>query len=304
MRSPRYTILIANRNSGAVRRLSVSRVPLVVCAAAALFVPALFMLIGFGARQASRLELESLRASNETLKVENDSYREATGELAVQISSLQAALEQLSDQAQLDPATREAIQKLPALIRSRAIGGGALPPELSAPKTAETGASVGTFGLLRNVLGTLEDSLASVKTKVENQQALARATPSIWPVAGWLSSGFGNRTDPFTGQPDFHAGLDISADKGTPVRATADGVVESAGYNGNYGNCITLTHGFGIATRFGHLSGYAVGVGQKVKRGDIIGYVGATGRATSSHLHYEILLNGQPINPLRLLARP
>ena len=304
MRSPRYTILIANRNSGAVRRLAVSRVPLVVGASLALVLPALFMLIGFGARQASRLELESLRSSNETLKVENDSYREATGELAVQISSLQAALAQLSDQAQLDPATREAIQKLPALIRSRAMGGGALPPELSTPKTADTSASQGTFGLLRNVLGTLEDSLASVKTKVENQQALARATPSIWPVAGWLSSGFGNRTDPFTGQPDYHAGLDISADKGTPVHATADGVVELAGYNGNYGNCIVLAHGFGIATRFGHLSGYAVGLGQKVKRGETIGYVGATGRATSSHLHYEILLNGQPINPLRLLARP
>jgi murein DD-endopeptidase MepM/ murein hydrolase activator NlpD len=277
---------------------------LVVGASLALVLPALFMLIGFGARQASRLELESLRSSNETLKVENDSYREATGELAVQISSLQAALAQLSDQAQLDPATREAIQKLPALIRSRAMGGGALPPELSTPKTADTSASQGTFGLLRNVLGTLEDSLASVKTKVENQQALARATPSIWPVAGWLSSGFGNRTDPFTGQPDYHAGLDISADKGTPVHATADGVVELAGYNGNYGNCIVLAHGFGIATRFGHLSGYAVGLGQKVKRGETIGYVGATGRATSSHLHYEILLNGQPINPLRLLARP
>jgi len=154
------------------------------------------------------------------------------------------------------------------------------------------------------VLGVLEGSLASVKTKVESQQALARATPSIWPIAGWLSSGFGNRADPFTGQPDFHAGLDISADKGTPVRATADGVVELAAYNGNYGNCIMISHGFGIGTRFGHLSGYAVGVGQKVKRGDVIGYVGATGRATSSHLHYEILLNGSPINPLRLLARP
>ncbi|HUL72346.1 MAG TPA: M23 family metallopeptidase [Vicinamibacterales bacterium] len=278
--------------------------PLLVGTSLALIVPAVFMLIGLGARQASRLELESLRVSNETLKVENDSYREATGQLAVQISSLQAALEQLSDQAQLDPATREAIQKLPALIRSRAMGGGALPSTLSTSKTADASASQGTFGMLRSVLGTLEDSLASVKTKVENQQALARATPSIWPVAGWLSSGFGNRTDPFTGQPDFHAGLDISADKGTPVRATADGVVESAGYNGNYGNCILITHGFGIATRFGHLSGYAVGIGQKVKRGDTIGYVGATGRATSSHLHYEILLNGQPINPLRLLARP
>lgn len=303
MRSPRYTILIANRNSGAVRRLTVARLPVALAGAAVLGVPLIIMLIGLGARQATRLEVESLRTTNETLKVENESYREATGELTVQISSLQAALAQLSDQAQLDPATKEAIQKLPAVIRSRAVGG-SLPSSLTETPKAEPGTPQGTFGALRGLLGVLEDSLASVKTKVESQQALARATPSIWPIAGWLSSGYGNRSDPFTGQPDFHAGLDISADKGTPVRATADGVVESAAYNGNYGNSILISHGFGIETRFGHLSGYAVGVNQKVKRGDIVGYVGSTGRATASHLHYEILLNGSPINPLRLLARP
>ncbi len=300
MQSPRYTILIANRNSGAVRRLTIARLPLMLAGGAALGVPLLVMLMGLGARQASRLEVDSLRASNETLKVENDSYREATGALAGQIASLQAALVQLGDQAELDPATRDAIHKLPAVIRSRAVGG-SLPTGQAVAK-ADTGTPLGTFGMLRDLLGVLENRLASVKTTVENQQALARATPSIWPIAGWLSSGFGSRSDPFTGQPDFHAGLDISADKGTPVRATADGVVESAAYNGNYGNSILISHGFGISTRFGHLSGYAVGAGQKVKRGDVIGYVGATGRATAPHLHYEILLNGETINPLRLLA--
>jgi murein DD-endopeptidase MepM/ murein hydrolase activator NlpD len=115
---------------------------------------------------------------------------------------------------------------------------------------------------------------------------------------------YGNRKDPFTGQPDFHTGLDISAEYGTPIKATADGVVQSAGYNGNYGNSVVLDHGYGIGTRFGHMSRIAVRLGQKVLRGEVVGYVGATGRATSSHLHYEILMNGQPINPLRfLLAR-
>jgi murein DD-endopeptidase MepM/ murein hydrolase activator NlpD len=112
------------------------------------------------------------------------------------------------------------------------------------------------------------------------------------------------RPDPFTGRPDFHSGLDISADHGTPVKATADGKIESAEYAGNYGNPVVITHGFGIATRFGHLSRFAVRPGQHIKRGDVIGFVGSTGRATNTHLHYEILLNGQPINPLRLLARP
>ena len=143
-----------------------------------------------------------------------------------------------------------------------------------------------------------------MKTKVESQQALARATPSIWPLVGWLSSGFGKRRDPFTGAPDFHPGLDIAADRGTPVRATADGTVESAGYNGNYGNSVVIDHGFGIATRFGHLS--------RLRRAAPASRSSAaTSSATSAppaappapHLHYEILLNGQPINPLRLLGQ-
>jgi murein DD-endopeptidase MepM/ murein hydrolase activator NlpD len=300
MRSPRYTILIANRNTGAIRRLTVARRTALLFGLGVMTVP---LLMGLGVGGASQVELDGLRSANENLKVENESYRAATGELADQISTLQAALSELGDQAELDPATKAAIDKLPAIVKSRAMGGGAtaLAP---AGKSASVVTPDSTFGILRDLLGVMEDRLVSVRTRIESQQALARATPSIWPVTGWLSSRFGNRKDPFDGSPDFHPGLDISADKGTPVRATADGTVESAGYNGNYGNSIVLSHGFGIGTRFGHLSGYAVTVGQKVRRGDVIGYVGSTGRATSAHLHYEILLNGQPIDPLRLLARP
>ena len=123
-------------------------------------------------------------------------------------------------------------------------------------------------------------------------------------MAGWLSSGFGNRRDPFTGGEGFHPGLDISADAGEAVIAPGDGVVESASVNGNYGNLVVIDHGFGITTRYGHLSRFAVTAGQQIHRGDVIGYVGSTGRSTSPHLHYEIWINGQLTNPLRLLARP
>lgn len=296
MRSPRYTILIANRNTGVIRRLTLARRTAVLVAAGLAIVP---LLIGLGANNTDPVELNSLRLTNENLKIENESYRAATGELADQISSLQAALTQLGSQAELDPAARQALERLPAVIRSRAAGGGsvaAAAPEAS-PDT--------TFGVLKGLLGAIESRLASVKTKVENEQTLARATPSIWPLAGWLSSGYGARKDPFDGSTsDFHPGLDIAADKGAPVRATADGVVESAAYDGGYGNAVLVNHGFGISTRFGHLSGFAVHAGQQVHRGDVLGYVGATGHATAPHLHYEILLNGQQINPLRLLAKP
>jgi len=302
MRSPRYTILIANRNSGAVRRVTVARRTVGVALAGVTCIP---LLIGLGARTADPAEVELLRLNNESLRQENESYRVATGELAEQIASLQAALTQLGDQSLLDPTARQALERLPAVVRSRAAGGGVEAAVTPTPPHASADASPdSTFSLLRGLLGSMEMRLASVKSRVESEQALARATPTIWPIVGWLSSAFGNRRDPFDGTPEFHAGLDIAADRGTPVRATADGTVLTAGLNGNYGYSVLVEHGFGISTRFGHLSRFAVRPGQRVRRGEAIGFVGSTGRATSPHLHYEILMNGKPINPLVLLARP
>jgi len=125
----------------------------------------------------------------------------------------------------------------------------------------------------------------------------------MWPAAGWLSSTYGQRPDPFTGRPDFHPGIDVSADKGTPIYATADGTVSSASYSGAYGNLVVLGHGFGISTRYGHMSRFAVKAGDRVQRGDVIGYVGSTGRANGPHVHYEVWLNGRMMNPLRLLTQ-
>jgi murein DD-endopeptidase MepM/ murein hydrolase activator NlpD len=275
-----------------------ARRSLVVLAMGLLAVPALLTLLGMGRQGADVEELDALRAANETLRLENESYREATGQLTDQISSLQTALTELSEQAQIDPETRAAIDRLPAIVKSRAAGGAGTP---APPKSTSSKSPERTFGILRDLLGSIQGRLTSVKSQIETQHALAKATPSMWPVAGYLSSYFGRRPDPFTGEPDYHSGLDIAAELGTPIKATADGTVDSAGYNGNYGKSIVINHGFGIATRFGHLSSYNVRPGQDVRRGQIIGYVGSTGRATSTHLHYEILVNGQPINPLRLL---
>jgi len=136
---------------------------------------------------------------------------------------------------------------------------------------------------------------------VERRQALALATPSIWPVTGWLSSPYGGRKDPFTGQEDFHPGLDISSSQGEPVLAPADADVSSAGPGGDYGNLVVLDHGYGIVTKFGHLSRFAVSPGQRVKRGDVIAYVGSTGRSTGPHLHYEVRLNNNAVNPLEYI---
>ena len=122
-------------------------------------------------------------------------------------------------------------------------------------------------------------------------------TPSIWPTAGYVSSPYGLRF----GGTEFHQGIDIAAEMGTPIVATADGVVTAAGWNGGYGNMVDVDHGSGIVTRYGHASAVAVSVGQQVRRGQVIAYVGSTGRSTGPHLHYEVRVGGQPVNPAAYL---
>lgn len=126
-------------------------------------------------------------------------------------------------------------------------------------------------------------------------------TPSIMPAEGWISSPFGYRRDPFTGKRRFHEGLDISNRAGTPVIAPADGIVVFTGREGGYGNLITISHGYGISTRYGHLKKIFVKPGQKVQRGDIIGEMGSTGRSTGPHLHYEVRIYGKPVNPINYI---
>jgi murein DD-endopeptidase MepM/ murein hydrolase activator NlpD len=295
--SKRYSIVLADRSTGVVRRFTISLRPAVAVVAATFALP---VLMGLGARWSARSAIDELTQAKIALEMENASYREATGQLAAQVSSLQSAVDDLGARAAVDPAASRAMEKLPATVRSRAMGGGsnAVAPALAFAFPDST------FGVLRDLLGVLEIRLDSMRTGVERRQALAAATPSIWPVAGWLSSAYGTRRDPFNGGQDFHPGLDISAEHGQPVLAPADGVVSSASYSGNYGNLIVIDHGFGITTRYGHLSRYGVMSGQRVTRGQVIGHVGSTGRSTSSHLHYEILVNGKLTNPLKLLTRP
>ena len=134
----------------------------------------------------------------------------------------------------------------------------------------------------------------------ENRDALA-SMPSIWPVVGFISSSFGGRSSPFGGGGQFHKGLDISNRMGTPVLAPAQGAVILAARDGAYGTSVEINHGGGIVTKYGHMQRWAVQPGQWVKRGEIIGYIGMSGRTTGPHLHYEVRLNGVPVNPMRYI---
>jgi murein DD-endopeptidase MepM/ murein hydrolase activator NlpD len=129
----------------------------------------------------------------------------------------------------------------------------------------------------------------------------ANAAPNLWPVEGQVTGSFGERIDPFNGEGAFHSGVDIGSSYGHPIIAPADGVVTFTDQLGGYGKAIMIDHGNGISTRYGHLSGFAVTAGQAVHRGDVIGYVGASGRSTGPHLHYEVRINDTPVNPYKYL---
>ena len=308
--SRRYTVAIADSRSGVERRATVSLRLVLVAIAAVVTVP---VLIGLGAAWKAKSDVQGMYTSHRALEIENANYRAATEALAGQIESLQSTIADLGAKSALDPNLTRAMEKLPALVKARAMGGSTAGGSAAGrsnttdPVYARTLSALtspdDTFGLLRTLLEGLESRLYVVRGAVERRNELAAATPSMWPAHGWLSSGMGPRTDPVTGGDDYHAGLDIVGDKGQPVYATAAGTVIQASYQGAYGNLIVIDHGFGLETRYGHLSAYTVRKGDQVKRGDIIGRVGATGRATGYHLHYEVLANGNLLNPLRLLTQ-
>ena len=127
--------------------------------------------------------------------------------------------------------------------------------------------------------------------------------PTLWPVQGEISSSFGQREDPVlgNGEGEFHPGLDIRGPLGTPIHATADGVVTSAGMENGYGRMVRIDHGHGISTGYGHMSGFAVTAGESVSRGQVIGYIGHSGRTTGNHVHYEVRIHNTPVNPHKYL---
>ncbi|MCK5055998.1 MAG: M23 family metallopeptidase [Candidatus Aminicenantes bacterium] len=147
----------------------------------------------------------------------------------------------------------------------------------------------------------IEKSLKFVQDHINDQKIRMAHTPSLWPTRGYLTDTYGWRKNPITGKKQFHAGQDIATQLGNPVIATADGYILIAEYKGVLGNLIHIDHGFDYQTRYGHLSSFTVKEGDRVKRGQVIGNVGNTGRSTAPHLHYEVIYQGKQINPLHFI---
>ncbi|HEX8999927.1 MAG TPA: peptidoglycan DD-metalloendopeptidase family protein [Blastocatellia bacterium] len=156
---------------------------------------------------------------------------------------------------------------------------------------------------IERMTAALESELRQIKDVFDKNQVQLSSTPSGWPVRGYITDGFGYRNNPFGGGgTENHAGLDIATNHGTAIQSTADGIVIYAGVYGGYGNVVVIDHGYGITTRYGHMSRIDVQVGQQVTRGKQIGAVGSTGRSTAPHCHYEVRLHDRPVNPLNYLS--
>jgi murein DD-endopeptidase MepM/ murein hydrolase activator NlpD len=145
------------------------------------------------------------------------------------------------------------------------------------------------------------ENFDAIYTQLEDRKERLDCTPSIMPVAGYLTRGFGIKPDPFTGQSRPHTGVDLGAESGTPVIVTADGRVAEAEFQSQLGNVVVVDHGHGMRTTYGHLSKFGVKKGARVKRGDVIGFVGNTGYSTGPHLHYEVHINGRAVNPMKYI---
>ncbi len=142
-----------------------------------------------------------------------------------------------------------------------------------------------------------EESFSELMEFLEDKKSMLASTPSIWPVRGWVTSNFGKRISPFTGKYKNHDGMDVATRTGTPIVSPADGRVTYVGVESGYGKLLVIDHGYGVVTRYGHNSDIFVKVGEKVKRGQQIAAIGNTGRSTGPHLHYEVRVNGVPVNP-------
>jgi murein DD-endopeptidase MepM/ murein hydrolase activator NlpD len=163
--------------------------------------------------------------------------------------------------------------------------------------------SVAQFNFLEKNVGEVALPTGSLRLIPSTSLADLTSTPTLWPVIGHLTGTFGQRMDPFSGEGAFHTGVDISSQYGDAVRVSADGVVLEANERAGYGRLVVVDHGFGLTTYYGHLASFNVLVGQQLRRGDTVGNVGVSGRSTGPHVHYEVRINGAPVNPMRYLRQ-
>jgi len=296
-----FTVMFLPGPNARVRTLSISKsvIKSVFLSIAAVLVLSLYLVYEYNDVKDKVWELQSMREELMQQKAQVQNF-------ALNLLDYKRQMFLLRD---LDTKLRRAVSLGPRDKAQQVLGIGG-PDELGLQNLATMGEKKQTEALkemhqeltqLKGAASKQEASLQMLIEYFEDKRSLYASTPSVWPVRGWVTSPFGNRTSPFSGILKFHEGMDIAAQTGTPVMAPADGVVVKAGFSTGYGNMVELSHGYGIKTVFAHNSRLNVKAGQRVKRGEVISYVGDTGSSTGPHLHYEVRLNGLPVNPVKYL---
>jgi murein DD-endopeptidase MepM/ murein hydrolase activator NlpD len=232
----------------------------------------------------------NLRSEREALKTQYRTLESTVTSTNAKLDSLQSLAAEVALTYGFGDARRP---RFPAAVL-------ALATQTNATVDSSFRASLYAFNLIRRASLEPEGS-ASALGMFSNPQFVRTTIPSIWPVRGQITAGFGQRMDPFSGEGAFHSGVDISVPFGTRVEATADGIVLEAGPESGYGNQVLIDHGYGLTTKYGHLSKIFVVVGQELKRGQVVGAVGMTGKTTGPHLHYEVHVHDTPVNPAKYL---
>src|SRR5262245_51717886 len=285
-----YTIMIVPHATAKFRRLRVSKNLLLGGGA---FVSALHL----AGLTVPHFVIRTLTLSHGLAKMtqENAERRKSNERFDASLNDLRNRFQEIESKA-TKLALMVGVEDLPT--QTRGAGGGRLPDLRGIdPRQAEPLID-SQIQTLKERSGVLQDSFRVLDTAFQKQALLLSSTPSIYPVRGLLGNGFGWRRDPFTGMRDFHQGLDIVAPQGTRVVAPADGIVTRVGPAGGFGLSLFISHGYGVVTRYGHLSSTAVEVGQRVRRGETIATTGSTGRSTGPHLHYEVMVHQKAVDPL------
>ncbi len=274
-----HTVILVPHAQAKLRKWRVTNLQIALAAASLLVLTlaSVFTLWSFFHTPSNPAEIARLRQENERLRRTNRTFETSLQDLQGKLSRSEDRTRDLAIVAGLaDLGNAEA-----------GIGGGA-PIDEAMPDLAS----------MADRAGVLDGTLDAVEAKLDERVHWLSATPAISPVKGILTSGFGYRADPVTHGRGVHHGIDIAAPTGQPVQATANAIVLRAATAGGLGKAIYLAHGYGLTTRYGHLSQIEVKPGQRVKRGDVIGRVGNTGRSTGPHLHYEVRVDGHPVDPL------
>ncbi len=300
----KISLIILSNSGTTVKQLAVPVGMIVVLALVGALIAAL---IGISLHD-YRVLRQSLDTNQHVTQI-IDEQREEIGQQRLQIQSFAHQINALKEKLIRLDRFEEKIRVIANLSSSQTddnlFGVGGTAPEDLEPRLELTQRHEGLMREMHQQVDELdtayqrqEESFDNLLDKLEGQRNLLASTPAIRPAGGWMTSRFGHRVSPFTGRKEFHKGVDIANRKGTAVMATANGIVSFVGHKGTMGKVLVIDHGHGMITRYAHLSEALKKQGEKVERGDIIAQMGNSGRTTGPHLHYEVHLNGIPVNPV------